>query len=213
MEKFFAQIRRKNKPEMITDSVTTPYLLAGLGNPGREYRDSRHNYGFMVVDRIAQELGIEFKKSQSKALIAISSYQGKRVILAKPQTFMNLSGQAVIPLLKYYKIAVDHLLVIHDDLDLPFGALRMRPGGGAGGQKGLNSIIHQLGHQDFARLRCGIDHPTGQMDVSDYVLSRFSKDEESRLQELLDKAAAAALAFVDKGIQDAMTRYNGVIAD
>lgn len=198
---------------MITDSVTTPYLLAGLGNPGREYRDSRHNYGFMVVDRIAQELGIEFKKSQSKALIAISSYQGKRVILAKPQTFMNLSGQAVIPLLKYYKIAVDHLLVIHDDLDLPFGALRMRPGGGAGGQKGLNSIIHQLGHQDFARLRCGIDHPTGQMDVSDYVLSRFSKDEESRLQELLDKAAAAALAFVDKGIQDAMTRYNGVIAD
>jgi len=113
--------------------------------------------------------------------------------------------------LNYYKIPREHLLVIHDDMDLPFGTLRMRPGGGSGGQKGLESIIQLLGTQDFARLRCGIGHPPGQMDVTDYVLNRFSKEESKLLPSVLENATKAALSFVSVGIQEAMTRFNGVV--
>ncbi len=187
------------------------YLLVGLGNPGREYQASRHNFGFMVADRIAEKLDTSFAKAQFKALIAIVPFEGKRVILAKPQTYMNLSGEAVIPLMNYYKIPQSMLLVIHDDLDIPFGTLRMRPAGGDGGQKGLGSIIRQLGNKDFARLRCGIGHPPGQMDVKDYVLNKFTKEEGELFSSVLDDAASAALAFVSGGLQAAMTRYNGVV--
>ncbi len=210
IEAFFEAMKQKR--ETAAEPVMgEPFLLAGLGNPGREYRESRHNFGFMVVDRIAEQLNSEFKKGQFKAVIAILSHQGRRVILAKPQTYMNLSGQAVVPLLNYYKIPRANLLVIHDDLDLPFSSLRMRPGGGSGGQKGLASIIDRLGTQDFARLRCGIGHPPGQMEVTDYVLNKFAKDEAPLLPSILDNAASAALSFVTNGIQETMTRYNGSV--
>lgn len=210
MEKFFDSLRKKT---IIQDKTLSgdPYLIVGLGNPGREYRESRHNFGFMVVDRIVGQLNSEFAKVQLKSLVSQIPYQDKRIVLAKPQTFMNLSGQAVIPLMNYYKIPQAKLLVIHDDLDLPFSTLRMRPFGGNGGQKGLGSIIEQLGNQDFARLRCGIGHPQGQMDVKDYVLNKFTKEELEILPSVIDRAAEAALAFVTDGLQSAMTRFNGVV--
>ena len=210
MEKFFDSLRKKT---IIQDETLSgdPYLIVGLGNPGREYRESRHNFGFMVVDRIVGQLNSEFAKVQLKSLVSQIPYQDKRIVLAKPQTFMNLSGQAVIPLMNYYKIPQTKLLVIHDDLDLPFSTLRMRPFGGNGGQKGLGSIIEQLGNQDFARLRCGIGHPQGQMDVKDYVLNKFTKEELEILPSVIDRAAEAALAFVTDGLQSAMTRFNGVV--
>ncbi len=210
MERFFDSLRKKKLIEEET-LTGTPFLIAGLGNPGREYRESRHNIGFMVVDRIAGQLNSDFSKVQLKSLISQISYQNERIILVKPQTFMNLSGQAVIPLMNYYKIPQTKLLVIHDDLDIPFSTLRMRPFGGNGGQKGLGSIIEQLGNQNFARLRCGIGHPQGQMDVKDYVLNKFSKEEYEILPSVINRAAEAALAFVTEGLQAAMTRFNGVV--
>lgn len=189
------------------------YLIVGLGNPGREYRFSRHNAGFMVVDRLGEDLNVKLTKMQSKALVGMGLLSGCRVILAKPQTFMNLSGQAISGLLHYYKLPVEHLLVVHDDMDLPFGALRMRPGGGSAGQKGLQSTIQQLGTQNFPRLRVGIGRPPGQMSPPDYVLQDFSKAEQEMLKAVMDRAAQAAETFVRAGLDQAMNQYNGLLQE
>jgi len=186
----------------------TPYLIVGLGNPGRQYQDNRHNVGFMVVDRLAQRLGVSFTRLEQKALVSRADYQGRRLILAKPQTYMNLSGQAVSALVRFYKIPLYHLLVIHDDIDLPFGVLRLRPEGGSGGQKGLQSVIEALGTQEFPRLRIGINRPPGHMEAADYVLQDFSRDEAQALPFVLDRAVEAILAFMTQGIASAMTIYN-----
>ena len=185
-----------------------PYLIIGLGNPGREYSNTRHNFGFMLVDRISLRLNARGMKIQSRAIVITTQYQNRRLILAKPQTFMNLSGQAVQGLINFYKIPLDHLLVAHDDLDLPFCSLRIRPGGGAGGQKGIKSILEQLGTPDFARLRIGIDRPPGRMDAADYVLQEFSAKESQLVSETLDRAADSALAWVSDGLNFAMNKYN-----
>lgn len=211
MEKFFAAIRKnRNAAESVSGGEI--YLIAGLGNMGREYRETKHNFGFMVVDRLADRLGISFNKEQCKALTATGNYEGRKLILAKPQTYMNESGRAVVPLLRYYKIPQTRLLVIHDDMDLPFGTLRVRPDGSNGGQKGVGSIIEQLGNQNFTRIRCGIDHPHGGMDVKDYVLNNFSKENEEMLPTVIDKAAECALDFVLNGCTHAMNHYNGKVA-
>ncbi len=202
-------LESKQPEQKIVESTPGVFLLVGLGNPGREYRDSRHNIGFMVIDRVCAAVGIKIGKVQNKALVGLGNVAGNRVIVAKPQTFMNLSGQAVAPLLRFYKVSLDHLLVIHDDLDLPFGTIRIRPSGGAGGQKGLASTIQQLGTQDFPRLRMGIGRPPGQMEVPDYVLSRFGRAEEEFLPTWLDRAAEAAQSFIKQGLELTMTRYNG----
>lgn len=211
MEQFFEMIRAKRESSANSNLVGEPTLIVGLGNPGREYRDTRHNFGFLVVDRLSERINAPFNKTQHKAITAVGDIDGRKVLIAKPQTYMNLSGQAVSALLKYYKIPLERLLLVHDDLDLPFGTIRMRPGGGSGGQKGLASTIQQLGTQEFARLRCGIDHPPAHMTVSDYVLGRFRKEEEADLSAVLDRAVDAVSAFVATGIQDAMTRFNGKI--
>ncbi len=164
------------------------YLLVGLGNPGREYRDHRHNIGFMVVDKLSIQFGISLTRLQSRALIGTGMMGDKRIILAKPQTYMNLSGQAVAGLVRFYKILPDHLLVIHDDLDLPFGTLRMRPSGGSGGHKGLTSIIEHLGTEAFSRMRLGIGRPLSGMNPADYVLEPFSIEEQKVLPIVLDNA-------------------------
>ena len=147
-----------------------PFLIIGLGNPGREYAQTRHNVGFMLIDRLAVRLNAHGLKMQAKAIVTDARYGEQKILLAKPQTFMNLSGQAVQGLIHFYKLPLDHVLVAHDDLDLPFCTLRMRPGGGAGGQKGIKSTIDQLGTNEFARLRLGIDRPPGRMDPAAYVL-------------------------------------------
>lgn len=187
------------------------FLLIGLGNPGREYKDNRHNVGFMLMDRLAVRLEARGMKLQSKAIVTNALYEDRKLILAKPQTYMNLSGHSVQGLVHFYKLPVENILVAHDDLDLPFGTLRIRPGGGPGGQKGVASAIEQLGTKDFPRLRIGIGRPPGRMDPADYVLQNFSKDEASELPEILDRAEQAVLEFVRNGLDSAMNKFNGSV--
>ncbi len=189
------------------------FLLIGLGNPGREYRDNRHNAGFMVIDRLAVRLNARGMKLQSKAIVTSSFYEDKKLILAKPQTYMNLSGHSVQGLANFYKLPLDNLLVTHDDLDLPFGTIRLRPGGGPGGQKGVASAIEQLGTKDLPGLRIGIGRPPGRMDAAAYVLQDFSRDEAKTLSAILDRAADAALTFVVNGLDKAMNEFNGEIIE
>lgn len=187
------------------------FLIVGLGNPGREYKDSRHNLGFMLVDRLSVRLNAPLNRVQAKALVGAVSYEGNKVILSKPQTYMNLSGQSIQGLARFYKLPLENILVAHDDLDLPFGMIRIRPGGGPGGQKGVASTIDRLGAKDFRRLRIGIGRPPGRMDPSDYVLQNFAQSDLPLLSEILDRATDAALTFVTEGLNAAMNRFNGEI--
>jgi len=187
------------------------YLLIGLGNPGREYRESRHNVGFMLIDRIAVRLDARGMKVQSKAIVMTALYEDRKLILAKPQTYMNLSGQSVQGLIHFYKLPLTNVLIAHDDLDIPSGTIRIRPGGGPGGQRGMASTIEQLGTKDFPRLRIGIGRPPGRMDPSAYVLQDFTRDEMKSISEILDRAADAALEFVVNGLDKAMNKYNGSV--
>src|SRR5687767_15892584 len=187
------------------------YLLVGLGNPGREYKDTRHNFGFMLIDRIAVRLNARGMKVQSKAIVTSTIYEDRKLILAKPQTYMNLSGQSVQGLVHFYKIPLTNVLLAHDDLDIPFGTIRLRPGGGPGGQRGMASAIEQLGTKGFPRLRIGIGRPPGRMDPSAYVLQDFTREEMKILSEIIDHAADAALEFVKNGLNAAMNKYNGAI--
>ncbi|HAF47704.1 MAG TPA: aminoacyl-tRNA hydrolase [Anaerolineaceae bacterium] len=190
-----------------------PYLIVGLGNPGPRYHHNRHNVGFMVVDALADAAKIPIRRVEFRALVGKGEFSDERLILAKPQTFMNNSGQAVGALVRFYKIPVDHLLVVHDDLDLPFGTLRLRPRGGAGGQRGMASIMATLNTQDFARLRVGIGRPPGRMDPSDYVLHDFDPPEEEMLPALLSSAVDATRMFLQDGIERAMNEFNGLVID
>jgi PTH1 family peptidyl-tRNA hydrolase len=185
-----------------------PYLIAGLGNPGPRYAANRHNVGFHCVERLGVALGLTFDKRQKQADVALGSFQARRVILARPQTFMNEIGRAVAPLARFYQVLLEHLLVVYDDLDLPLGTLRLRPGGGSGGHKGMRSVIEHLGTLDFPRLRIGIGRPPGQMDPAAYVLQDFSADEEPLLEETLERAVAAIETWLREGIEAAMEQYN-----
>jgi len=191
----------------------TPYIIVGLGNPGREYQHNRHNVGFMVVDQLAESAGIPIRRVSFRALIGKGSLDGQPAILAKPQTFMNDSGTAVAAIMRYHKIPFENLLVVHDDLDLPFGCLRLRPEGSAGGQRGMASIIKQLNTQVFARLRVGIGRPPGRMDPRDYVLHDFDVSENVLLPEVLQSAMQAIHMFLLNGIEQAMNAYNGRVVD
>jgi PTH1 family peptidyl-tRNA hydrolase len=186
-----------------------PFLIVGLGNPGREYRETRHNVGFMLVDRLAVKLNARFTRLQSKALVASGLYEGNKIILAKPQTFMNLSGASVQGLMHFYKLPIERLLIVHDHLDLPLGTIRLRPDGGGGGQRGMESILQRLGTDVFARLRLGIGRPPGQMDPAAYVLQDFSSADQDVLSEALNRAAEAALTWIAEGLDAAMNKFNG----
>jgi PTH1 family peptidyl-tRNA hydrolase len=185
-----------------------PYLIVGLGNPGREYQDSRHNIGFMVLDKLAEKLDTSFRQVKMNALMTALRHQEHRLILIKPQTFMNLSGQAVSSYVRFYKLPLENILVVYDDVDLPFETLRLRPDGGDAGQRGVRSIIERLGTQSFPRLRVGIERPPGRMEVSDYVLQNFSASEKENLPYVLDQASGAVLHFIEHGLNQAMTIYN-----
>jgi len=193
--------------------MTDTYLIIGLGNPGREYKDTRHNIGFMLIDHIAVRLDARGMKLQSKAIVTSGRYEDRKVILAKPQTYMNLSGQSIQGLLHFYKIPIENLIVAHDDLDLPFGTIRIRPSGGPGGQRGMASTIERLGTKDFPRLRMGIGRPPGRMDPKDYVLQNFSKDDFMLIPDILNKSADAALTFITRGLNAAMNKFNGDVRD
>ena len=183
-------------------------LIVGLGNPGKEYLFSRHNMGFMVVDRLADDLGIRVTRSQFDALTGDGSISGRRIMLAKPQTYMNLSGRAVSGLLNFYKLEIDSLIVVHDDLDLPFETVRIKKGGGHGGNKGVMSIINQLGSPDFVRVRMGIGKPARKEMTDDHVLGRFSPEEVKVLPDILVRAADAVEAVLKAGLAAAMNEFN-----
>jgi peptidyl-tRNA hydrolase, PTH1 family len=196
---------------MFTKSTaeSNTFLLVGLGNPGREYRDTRHNVGFQAVDQLCASFGIKLSRLQSKALIGIGLWEGCKVVLVKPQTYMNLSGQAVTSLLRFYKVPLTQLLVFHDDIDLPVGTLRIRPGGGSAGQRGLASIIQQLGTQDFPRMRIGVGRPPGQMVAADYVLQNFTGADLEIISIVLQRSVDAARVFIRDGLEKTMNLYNG----
>ena len=189
------------------------YLLIGLGNPGREYKDTRHNFGFMLIDRIAVRLNARGMKVQSKAIVTDATYEDHKLILAKPQTYMNLSGQSVQGLVHFYKIPLTNVMVLSDDLDIPFGTIRIRAAGGPGGQRGLSSVIESLGTKDFPRLRLGIGRPPGRMDPANFILQNFSRDEMKSISEILDAAADAVLEFVKNGLNAAMNKFNGDVKE
>ncbi len=184
------------------------YLVAGLGNPGRKYADNRHNVGFRCVERIASAHHLSFDRQQKRAAVALGTIAGCSVILVKPRTFMNRSGYPVASLVSFYRVPLVRTLVVYDDLDLPLGRTRMRPAGGAGGHRGMRSVIRQLGSREFPRLRVGIGRPPGRMDPADYVLQDFSPDEEPVVEEALEQSVAAIETWLTDGIDEAMSRYN-----
>ena len=202
---------RSNDPIGNTGKLDMPdsekYLIAGLGNPGKKHRKNRHNIGFMAVDRLAEENGIVMSRAQSKAVVGNGRIAGKPVILAKPQTYMNRSGDSIGPLVNYYRIPLENVLIIYDELDLPFGALRLRQGGGSGGHNGMKSIINHLG-QDFPRMRLGIGRPPGRMEAADFVLTDFRGQEVEVADALLNEATAAMETYLTEGVDLAMTRHN-----
>lgn len=190
---------------------TSPFMLVGLGNPGREYRDTRHNVGFMAVDRLCATFGIRLSRLQSKALVGTGMIENHKVVLVKPHTYMNLSGQAVTSLMRFYRITQKQLLIFNDDIDLPVGTIRIRAEGGSAGNRGLASIIQQLGSQEFPRLRIGVGRPPGQKEAADYVLKSFSKDDLEIMTIVLDRVVDAAKVFICEGLEAAMNQFNGTI--
>ena len=184
------------------------WLIVGLGNPGKQYEKTRHNLGFMLIDKLAQELQTQVKREECRALIGRGEIGGKIVELVKPQTFMNLSGESVSCLLKKPNRSIEKLIVITDDLALPVGKIRFRPKGSDGGQNGLKSIINCLRTNEFIRLRIGIqpEHPLASM--RNFVLENFSKTEAETIEEVLDKSAEAIRAVVSDGVERAMAQFN-----
>jgi len=193
---------------MTETSRPSPLLIIGLGNPGRGYRRNRHNIGFQVLDALAESVDARFTRMQANALVTDARLEGIRVILAKPQTFMNNAGQSVGSLARFFRLPPEQILAVYDDLDLPLGALRLRPGGGTGGHRGLGSIVDHLGLDDFPRLRFGIGRPPGAMDPADYVLQDFGRADEELVSSNVERAVACIRSFALEGIQAAMTRFN-----
>lgn len=185
-------------------------LIAGLGNPGREYRDTRHNVGFMVADELARRQAVSFGAAPSQVpdTLLVKVFGPPAVLLAKPLTFMNRSGESVAALVRYYGIDVADVLVVVDEVALPFGRLRARARGSAGGHNGLKSIVDQLGTTAFARLRLGVGRGDARRDLADHVLSGFEPDEKAGLEEFIARAADAAQLFAVDGIAAVMNRYN-----
>lgn len=185
------------------------FMIVGLGNPGKKYAYTRHNIGFMCVDALAARYEIAVDNVKFQAKFGEGTIVDRRVVLVKPQTYMNASGVAVRGLASFYKIPPEQILLIYDDLDTPVGTLRIRAGGGAGGQKGVRSTIEHLGTENFPRVRFGIGRPPGKMDAAAYVLQEFIKDEVPLVRETIDRAIKGVEIWLAEGIEMAMNRQNG----
>jgi PTH1 family peptidyl-tRNA hydrolase len=188
-------------------------LIIGLGNPGRFYSKNRHNIGFICLNHFARQQGIHFDKKQCQARTGTGEIDSNIILLAKPQTYMNLSGQSVSRLVNKFKLALDDLIVIHDDLDLPLGKLRIRQGGSSGGHKGIESIISELGSHDFIRIRVGIGRPTTTTEISEadiikYVLNDFTPDEKQDISQVIANVSEAILCLLTERLEAAMNKYN-----
>jgi PTH1 family peptidyl-tRNA hydrolase len=193
---------------------TAPWLVVGLGNPGKEYAGNRHNVGYRIVDLVADRIGVKFGRHRKavaavgEGRLGVGGDQASRLVLAKPLTYMNLSGGPVAALTRYYKVPVDRLLVVHDELDLPYGALRAKQGGGEGGHNGLRSISRSLSTKDYLRVRFGIGRPPGRQDPADFVLCDFTATERKDLEYLVDRAADLMEAVVARGLEWAQNAYH-----
>jgi len=186
------------------------WLIVGLGNPGKEYEKTRHNCGFRCIDILSQKLNCKIDKCKFQGLYGQANYQGKRILLLKPQTYMNASGRSVLQLSSYFHIPPQRIIVLFDDISLEPGRIRIRADGSAGGHNGIKSIIAELGSQVFPRVKIGVGakaHP--DQDLADWVLSGFSANEEKSLQSALERAADSALCIIDRGVPEASNRYNG----
>jgi peptidyl-tRNA hydrolase, PTH1 family len=190
---------------MLRDEVA---LIVGLGNPGPAYVGNRHNIGFLVADELADRVGGRFKAHKSGAAVVEGRLGGERVVLAKPQSFMNLSGGPVAGLLRFFKVSPESLVVVHDELDIPFDTVRLKLGGGDNGHNGLRSITKSLGTKDYYRVRVGIGRPPGRMDPADFVLRDFSTVERKELAFVIDRAADATAALVSQGLEAAQNTFH-----
>ena len=182
-------------------------LIVGLGNPGKEYEKTRHNAGFLTVASLAKKLNIELDKSKCKAIYGIYRFNGEKIIIAQPQTYMNNSGEAVVSLMKFYGIDIKDVIVVHDDLDLPLGKLRLRYQGSCGGQNGMRNIIELTGTSDINRIRIGISKDS-KIDTKDYVLGKFHKEEYEEFKKAIDKASDALIYSFDHDFTDVMSKFN-----
>lgn len=182
-------------------------VIVGLGNPGKQYENTKHNIGFITLDQLAEQHGIKINKIKHKALVGEGIIAGRKVLLVKPQTFMNLSGQSVREVVSYYHVELEDLLVIYDDVDLPLGSLRIRSKGSAGSHNGMKSIIYDLQEDGFPRIRIGIgaEH---RMDLASYVLGNFDKEDREPMKQAVSRAAAAVERYLAEGIEAAMSEYN-----
>ncbi len=185
------------------------YIIAGLGNPGKQYENTRHNVGFGVIDILADRMGICVDEKKHKGLCGRGVLKGQKVVLLKPQTFMNLSGESVRAAADFYKVDQEQILVIYDDVSLEPGQLRIRGKGSAGGHNGIKNLIAHLGTQEFPRVKVGVGEKPKSMDLADYVLSRFSKGEQELMEEAFKNAADAAVMIISQGLEDAMNHFNG----
>jgi peptidyl-tRNA hydrolase, PTH1 family len=183
-------------------------FIVGLGNPGKEYQDTRHNAGFILLDRLLEIYGNPKPLSKFNGLIYKQNFSGKEILCIRPKTFMNLSGVTVSAAARHFEDILEKILVIHDDLDIEFGRIRFKTGGGTGGHNGLDSIIKSLGRTDFDRLRIGVGRPPGKMDPADFVLSKFKKSERKELNLTISLAVDAISDYIDHGIDYVMNKYN-----
>jgi PTH1 family peptidyl-tRNA hydrolase len=184
------------------------FIIVGLGNPGTRYEYTRHNIGFLALDYISAKYAVKIDKLKHKALIGDGDIEGRRVLLVKPQTFMNASGECVRDIIEWYKIPLGNLIVIYDDIDLPTGRIRVRPKGSAGTHNGMRSILYQIEAEDFPRIRVGINRPPENWDLADYVLGRFNAEEKAGVEESITKVSEALSVILTQGIETAMNRYN-----
>ena len=193
-------------------SDEAPWLVVGLGNPGKEYAGNRHNVGFLVADLLASRMGAKFgraKRAHAEVAEGRTSFGGPKLVLVKPLTYMNLSGAPVVSLAQFFKVPVSNVIAVHDELDVPFGQVRAKRGGGEGGHNGLRSMSKSLSSKEYARVRFGIGRPPGRQDPADYVLSDFSGAERKELEFLVDRAADVVEAIALEGVEWAQNKYHG----
>lgn len=203
-------MEKENKDQKNKNTSEGWHVVVGLGNPGKQYAHHRHNIGFAVLDAFAKHANIELNKFMHKGIVGIGEWQQKKIVLLKPQTYMNESGQSVVGLLQFYKVPLSQFIVVYDELDLPFGDVRMRKSGGAGGHNGIRSIIQKVDGQDFSRLRIGIGRPPGQMLAKDFVLQNFSKQDNEELPFMLQHAVQGLEKWLMLSIDNAMNWTNGM---
>lgn len=203
-----AQNRKKTKKKKKVICLENLFIVIGLGNPGRKYENTRHNVGFNTIDLLSRRHGVMLTKLKHKALLGDGKFLGKRVLLVKPQTFMNLSGESVREILEWYKVPVKNIIIIYDDVDLPVGKLRLRPKGSAGTHNGMRSVTYQIESDEFPRIRIGVGTPPEGWELANYVLSKFSGDDKNKIEEAIVNAADAVETIIGSGIDGAMNKFN-----